>query len=295
MLIFVKNLKMKIDDIQTIAVVGSGVMGSGIALVAAQAGYATLIFDIYSSALQKAQSYIENFTQASVEKAKLTEQERNQILERITYTTELKQIRAECIIEAVVEKIEVKWELFEQLEQWNSEETILATNTSSLSVTQIAARLKKPERCGGMHFFNPAPLMKLVEIVAGAQTAETTTSLLEQLALRLGKTPARVADIPGFIVNRVARHYYLESLRIAEENLASIETIDAIMEATGFRMGPFKLMDLIGVDTNHQVTQSIYAGYFYAPRFRPSVLQQKKVDAGHLGKKSRKGFYSYEL
>ncbi|MCS6904319.1 MAG: 3-hydroxyacyl-CoA dehydrogenase NAD-binding domain-containing protein [Bacteroidia bacterium] len=285
---------MNVNAIQTIGILGSGVMGSGIALVTAQAGYSTLLFDIYPSALQKAQVYIEKFTQSSVEKAKITPEERMEMLNRIVYTTELRQIQVDCIIEAVVEKIEVKWELFEQLEQWNKEETIFATNTSSLSVTQIASRLKNPQRCGGMHFFNPAPLMKLVEIVAGAQTSQVTITLLQDLAIKLGKTPALVADIPGFIVNRVARHYYLESLRIAEENVASIETIDTIMEATGFRMGPFKLMDLIGVDTNHQVTQSIYAGYFYAPRFRPSVLQQKKVEAGHLGRKSGKGFYNYE-
>jgi 3-hydroxybutyryl-CoA dehydrogenase len=285
---------MQFENIKTIGILGSGVMGSGIALVSAQTGYPTLLFDLYPAALEKARAYIEKFTQSSVDKGKLTPLERAQILDNITYTADLEQIHAHCIIEAVIEKIEVKWELFQRLEQTNAPDTLLLTNTSSLSVTQIASCLKAPERCGGMHFFNPAPLMKLVEVIAGAQTSEATLNAIEALALKMGKTPARVADIPGFIVNRTARHFYLESLRIAEENIASIEEIDKILEATGFKMGPFKLMDLIGVDTNHQVTQSIYAGYFQAPRFRPSLMQQKKVEAGHWGRKSGKGFYTYQ-
>jgi 3-hydroxybutyryl-CoA dehydrogenase len=285
---------MQFENIKTIGVLGSGVMGGGIALVSAQTGYTTLLFDPYPAALEKARAYIEKFTQSSVDKGKLTPLERAQILDNITYTADLEQVRADCIIEAVIEKIEVKWDLFQRLEQFNAPDTLLLTNTSSLSVTQIASCLKAPERCGGMHFFNPAPLMKLVEAIAGYQTSESTLNAIEALALKMGKTPARVADIPGFIVNRTARHFYLESLRIAEENIASIEEIDKILEATGFKMGPFKLMDLIGVDTNHQVTQSIYAGYFQAPRFRPSLMQQKKVEAGHWGRKSGKGFYTYQ-
>lgn len=279
--------------LKTIAVVGGGVMGSGIATALALKGFVVQVQDIHSATLQKARSYLESFTMKSVEKQKMTEENRKEILQNVTFSENLADLKADFIIEAIPEVLQLKWDVFRFLESTHTPETIFATNTSSLSVTEIAAGLQYPERCIGMHFFNPAPIMKLVEIIAGAQTMNAVITATIQLTQAINKTPAQVADTPGFIVNRVARHFYLESLKICEEHIADFETIDVLMEATGFRMGPFKLMDLIGIDTNHEVTKSIYHGFFHEPRFRPSRIQQKKVEAGHFGKKSGKGFYQY--
>ncbi|MCS7073119.1 MAG: 3-hydroxyacyl-CoA dehydrogenase NAD-binding domain-containing protein [Bacteroidia bacterium] len=284
---------MSIQEIKTVGVIGAGVMGNGIALVAAQTGWTVLLYDITETALQKGISQIQKQLSKAVELGKLSEEQKQTIFQRIQGTTDLQAVQAELIIEAVLENLSVKHDIFKTLEKVNSEKTILTTNTSSIPITQIGSCLQHKSRFAGMHFFNPANLMKLVEVIPGADTANETTQIVFEVAKRMGKVPVIVKDAPGFIVNRVARHYYLESLNLLEESIASIEEIDAILEATGFKMGPFKLMDLIGVDTNHEVTKSLYASFFQANRFRPSRIQQQKVDAGHFGRKTGKGFYSY--
>ncbi|MCF6401833.1 3-hydroxyacyl-CoA dehydrogenase NAD-binding domain-containing protein [Chitinophaga filiformis] len=281
------------DQIKTIAVCGAGTMGAGIAQVAAASGYRTILFDVQAAMLEKAQQQITLQLDNAVKKAKMSAEEKDAILGRITYTAQVADCRAELVIEAIVEKLEIKTALFSQLAAINTPATILASNTSSLPVTGIAAGIDHPERVAGMHFFNPAPVMKLVEIVRGKDTAPYVTELLYTLSQRLGKTPVMVQDIPGFIVNRVARHYYLEAMQIAAEGAASYKSIDRLLESAGFRMGPFALMDLIGNDVNLAVTRSLYEAYNGAPRFAPSPLQIAKVEEGALGKKSGKGFYNY--
>ncbi len=285
---------LTLETINTIGIIGGGVMGNGIALVAAAAGYQVMIYDINLTAIDTARRNIENFLEKSVQKQKIDLATQAARLSRISYTTTIDTVQADFIIEAVIEKLEIKQQLLSELEGVNKPHTIFASNTSSIPITRIAAALQYPERFAGMHFFNPPQLMKLVEVIAGEATAPEVVKLISDLAVKMGKVPAVVKDSPGFIVNRVARHFYLEALRCVEEGVADIETVDRLMEATGFRMGPFKLMDLIGVDTNHAVTQSLYNGFFQEPRFRPSRLQQKKVEAGYFGKKNGKGFYTYD-
>ena len=282
-----------INQIKNIGVLGSGVMGHGIALVCAQSGFNVTVYDVNQPALQKAEQQIKTFTQNSVEKGKMTETERLNILQGISYTDNLTNVKGEWIVEATPENLELKQKLFSTLEETLDSQTILATNTSSIPVTQVAAGLKRPENVIGWHFFNPAPLMKLVEVIAGEETADELVQTAVALTRKVGKIPACVKDTPGFIVNRVARSYYLESLRMLEEGVASVEEIDSIMESLGFKMGPFKLMDLIGVETNHEVTKSIYNSFYHEARFRPSRIQQKKVEARHWGRKNGKGFYQY--
>lgn len=284
----------KLNEIETVGVIGSGVMGHGIAIVCASAGYKVVLFDVSPDTLSRGQEAVEKFTQKSVDKNKMSAEDRQRLLDRITFTTDLTLVKAELIVEAIPENLELKQDLFRNLETGNSERTILTTNTSSIPVTQIAAALERPERFAGLHFFNPAPIMKLVEIIAGEATASQVTATLTDLTRKLGKVPALVQDSPGFIVNRVARFYYLESLRVLEHQVADPETIDKIMENAGFRMGPFKLMDLIGIETNHEVTKSIYHSFYEEARFRPSRIQQKKVEARTWGRKTGKGFYTYD-
>ena len=216
------------------------------------------------------------------------------ILDNIQYTTDVKQVQAELIIEAIVEKLNIKQDLFKQLMNINGAECIYATNTSSIPITQIAAGLDYPEKVVGIHFFNPAHIMKLVEVIKGAKTSPTVVDQVLQFVNSIGKTGVVAADAPGFIVNRIARLYYVESLKLLEEGVADLETIDQIMESCGFKMGPFKLMDLIGVDTNYSVTESQYQLFNFEPRFRPSRIQKQKVDAGLHGRKTKAGFYTYE-
>ncbi len=286
-----------LDAIHSIAVVGAGVMGQGIAIVAAEAGYAIRVFDTQEAALARTRTALEQHLKKAIEKQRTTPEAAEATRGRFSYTTDIAEVVADVIIEAAPERMELKHDLMRKLEAHNSPTALVATNTSSLSVTQIAAALQHPGRCVGMHFFNPAPLMKLVEVVAGERTAPEVAALTMALAQRMGKTAVRTADTPGFIVNRVARHYYLEAMRIAEESGADIETlqtIDTLLEATGFKMGPFKLMDLIGHDTNFAVTRSLYEAYWQAPRFRPSRLQEAKVHAGKLGRKTGEGFFKYD-
>jgi 3-hydroxybutyryl-CoA dehydrogenase len=279
---------------ETVAVIGAGVMGSGIALCAIQSGYPTLLFDVNAESLEKGVKHIQKQLAIAVEKGKTTQDKADIALQRLSSTTNKNQLIASFIIEAVIEKLSVKQELFTHLESINSPHTILATNTSSIPITQIGAPLKHPERLVGVHFFNPAHIMKLVEIIKGAATSPDIAKAAFNWALSLGKTAVYAEDAPGFIVNRVARHYYVESLKILEENVADIPQIDNLLQASGFKMGAFKLMDLIGVDTNFSVTSSMYQQFHYDPKFRPSRIQQQKVDAGHHGQKTKMGFYTYE-
>ena len=279
--------------IQTVGIIGAGTMGSGIAQVAAQSGFPALLFDINNEVLEKAKGNIQQSLQSLVEKEKITSEESNNIFQRIRFVNDISRCIADIFIEAIVEKIEAKISIFNQLAAINSAEVIFATNTSSLSVSAIQSGISNPQRVVGMHFFNPAPVMKLVEVVKGHQTADTVAEKVYHLCLQFNKTPVVCKDAPGFIVNRVARHYYLEAMKMVEEGIASFETVDAIMESVGFKMGPFKLMDLIGMDVNLAVSQSLYDAFDAAERFKPSAIQKDKVAKGELGKKTGKGFYRY--
>ncbi len=281
-------------QITTVGIAGAGVMGSGIALCAAKAGYKTLLFDTGTAALERGLSYIRADLDKAVAKGKLTAAEKEQALLLIQPCTSAEQLQADLIIEAIVEQLPVKRVLFETLCAHNATTTILASNTSSIPITQIASAVSNPERFVGIHFFNPAQLMKLVEVIAGAHTSSDTVQTSAAFAASLGKTVVLAKDAPGFIVNRVARHYYVEALKILEEQVANFDQIDRLMEASGFKMGPFRLMDLIGVDTNYSVTESMFNLFNQDAKFRPSRIQKQKVDAGLHGRKSGKGFYPYE-
>jgi 3-hydroxybutyryl-CoA dehydrogenase len=281
-------------EIKTIGIAGAGTMGAGIAQVSATHGYQTILFDVNENMLDKAKAGIEKSMESLVQKQKITSDKKAEIISRIQYINQVTQLKADLIIEAIIERLDIKQQFFNEVAAVNSAETILATNTSSIPVTQIAAKVPNPKRFLGIHFFNPAPIMKLVEIICGVETNLAIANQCKQLIEGMGKTCVMAADAPGFIVNRVARHYYVEGLKIAEERIADFDTIDALMESSGFKMGPFKLMDLIGVDTNFSVTTSIYNLFHQDGKFRPSRIQQQKVDAGHHGRKTGKGFYNYE-
>ena len=285
---------MKLEDISKIAVIGAGTMGQGIAQICAMAGYEVVIYDLSEQALVTAEANISVNIDKGIERGKVTQAEKIVSLERITFSGEDRSLVADVIIEAIIENLEVKKALFANLEAINSETTILASNTSSIPITRIAAGLKYPERFVGMHFFNPAHIMKLVEVISGVATDRSVADTIADLAQKLGKTPVMAADAPGFIVNRVARHFYVEGLKILEEGVSDVNGIDRLMESSGFRMGPFRLMDLIGVDTNYSVTESMFNAFHQEAKFRPSRIQQQKVDAGHHGRKSGKGFYNYD-
>ncbi len=284
---------MEFKDIKTVAVIGAGTMGQGIAQVCAQAGYSTFLFDLSPNLSLKAIDSIVKNLNIAVEKGKLSVDDSERIQNRIKIVTHLNDVKADVIIEAVVEKLNIKQKLFQELEIINQGKAILATNTSSISVTQIAAVLKNPANCVGLHFFNPAHLMKLVEIVSGESTDSKRVDVLKDFSKKLGKISVVAKDSPGFIVNRVARHYYLESLKLLELEITDVASIDKLLRSAGFKMGPFELMDLIGIDINLAVTTSIYEGFHKADKFRPSEIQQQKVKAGHLGRKTGKGFYEY--
>lgn len=279
---------------KNVIVIGSGVMGSGIAMSSVLAGYPTLIYDVKSEALNKAIAYIHKQLEISLEKGKITADQKSKALELLSTTEDKNSLTADFIIEAILENLNIKRELFQHLETINSKDSIFATNTSSIPITQIANGLKNPERLVGVHFFNPAHIMKLVEIIQGAATDQNIAEKAYNWAKSLGKTAVYTKDAPGFIVNRVARHFYVEALKIAEEGVADFTEIDSLVEATGFKMGPFRLMDLIGVDTNYSVTSSMFEQFNFDPKFRPNRIQKQKVDAGHHGKKTGRGFYKYD-
>lgn len=279
---------------QKIGIVGAGAMGSGIAQVAAQAGVNVAMYDLSAQSLDRAMAQLKSTIDKLVEKSKLDEHTGQAILSRISTTTALHDLSAsEMVIEAIVEQAEVKKNLFRELEGIVSPECILASNTSSLSITGLASACQNNSRVIGLHFFNPAPLMPLVEIIPALQTASGLAERLSQLMMTWKKAPVIAKDTPGFIVNRVARPYYSEALRIYEEGLANMPQIDAAMRHIGFRMGPFELMDLIGNDVNYSVTRSVFEMFYFDPRYRPSITQLKHVEAGWFGRKSGRGYYPY--
>lgn len=279
--------------VKTICVVGAGTMGSGIALATAQAGFEVVLFDTNEKGLETAKISIAKNLAFLLSKKKITDVQKNTFFHSILFTSKINDCIGELIIEAIIENIDIKETLYKDIAAINSTETILASNTSSLSITAIQKNIPQPERVCGMHFFNPANIMKLVEVVAGEHTSEATMQTIYKLCIQLKKTPVICKDAPGFIVNRVARHYYLEAMKIVTEQNISIEDVDALMENAGFKMGPFKLMDLIGLDINYAVSQSVYHSFDNAIRFKPSELQAQKVAEGNLGKKTGKGFYDY--
>jgi 3-hydroxybutyryl-CoA dehydrogenase len=282
-------------NINILCVCGAGTMGRAIAQTIVQSGFNVLLFDLDKTILEKAKVDIEINLQALVDKGKLALAEKEKIFGKIIFTNDIQQCRADIFIEAIIENIDAKVSLFNRLEDLNGKTSIFASNTSSLSVTAIAAKIKNPGNVIGMHFFNPATVMKLVEIVNTHYTYENTTRIILELTRQIGKTPVLCKDSPGFIVNRVARPYYIEALRLAEENDTDFDQLDTLLEATGFKMGPFKLMDLIGNDINYAVSQSVYEQLDKPERLKPSFIQEQKVKEGKLGKKSGEGYYKYNL
>lgn len=268
-------------------------MGSGIAQAAAQHGFHVLLYDLSPAMLEKAKAGIENDLRKLVQKNKITEQQSTSVIGRIQYVGDTNDCLADLVIEAIVEKPEVKAGLFNQLAEVNHSEVVFATNTSSLSVTEIAKKVVHPERVAGMHFFNPATIMKLVEVVTTPFSNQQTIDTILQTARQMGKTAVVCKDAPGFIVNHVARPYYLEALNLAEQGISDFETIDNLLEATGFKMGPFRLMDLIGNDINYAVSCQVYEALGKPQRLQPSPIQKEKVEKGELGRKTGKGYYQY--
>ena len=280
--------------VNVIGIVGAGAMGSGIAQIASQAGQDVVLFDLSQEALTSSSSKLQKVMNRLIEKGKVTSDEAIAIQERIVRTTMATSLKdCDLIIEAVVEDLEVKKRVFKSIEEIASKEAIIASNTSSLSITSLASFCAHPDRVVGLHFFNPAPLMPLVEIIPALQTNRDLPKQLTDLMRKWGKSPVIAKDTPGFIVNRVARPFYGEALRILDEGIADVSTIDAAMRESGFRMGPFQLMDLIGHDVNYSVTESVFRSFYYDPRYMPSITQLKLVEAGWLGRKSGRGFYNY--
>jgi 3-hydroxybutyryl-CoA dehydrogenase len=277
-----------------IGIIGSGAMGSGIAQVAAQSGNEVILCDTRTEALDKSKAALSQTLLKLVEKGKITREAAAQIDSRIQYTLDQKEMAAcDLVIEAIVENLDVKKNLFATLETIVSEQCILASNTSSLSITAIASSCKNAGRVLGIHFFNPAPLMPLVEIIPALQTNTELPGKIKTLLESWNKVPVMAKDTPGFIVNRVARPFYGEALRIYEEGIADIATIDAAMKDLGFKMGPFELMDLIGNDVNYAVTESVFSAFYYDQRYKPSITQKRMTEAGWLGRKSGRGYYEY--
>ena len=285
---------MEVKEIKNVGIAGAGTMGAGIALVCAQANFKVILFDINQAVLDSAQKSNLSILNKMLESSRIDQSVYNSTLENISYSNEISDLKSDLIIEAIIEKPEIKISLFQQLIDLNGIETIYATNTSSIPITQIAAGLSLPQNLVGIHFFNPAHIMKLVEVIKGAKTDQKIVEQSVNFVKSLKKQPVVAADAPGFIVNRIARLYYVESLKALEENVTDFETLDRIMESSGFKMGPFKLMDLIGVDTNYSVTESQFKLFNFEARFRPSRIQKQKVEAGLHGRKTKGGFYKYE-
>ncbi len=286
---------MRLSENTTVGVIGAGTMGSGIAQIAATYGHNVYLFDAYADQLQKSKKGLESILNRQVEKERYTQDEVDGILSRIHFVEHMNAFETCGIVyEAIVEDLETKKDQFKRLEAIVKEDCILASNTSSLSIASISSSLEKPGRFLGAHFFNPAPLMKLVEIIPGISTDEKVTDRVQQFINTWEKTTVLTTDTPGFIVNRVARPFYGEALRLYEEGVADHSTIDwAMKDIGGFRMGPFELMDLIGHDINYKVTETVFKEFYYDPRFKPSFSQKRLVEAGRLGRKTGQGFYDY--
>ena len=276
-----------------ICICGAGTMGSGIAQATASSGFYTILYELNDAVLEKAKTSIEKSLQSLIEKNKITAKGKEQALNNLKFTNDLHDCLGDVVIEAIIEKPGAKIALFNQLAEINHSETVFSSNTSSLSITEIAKGVKNAERVIGMHFFNPATIMKLVEVVNTEFTNDQTTNTIIELAKQMNKTPVICKDSPGFIVNRVARPFYIESLRLAENELIDFTAVDSLMESTGFKMGPFKLMDLIGNDINYAVSCSVYEQLGNPERLKPSGIQKEKVESGQLGKKTGKGYYKY--
>ena len=276
-----------------VCVCGAGTMGSGIAQVCATAGYQTILYDVDESMIAKARLNIDSSLMRLVEKTKITATEKQNILDRLHFTTLINDCKADLVIEAIVETIDSKISLFNQLIKSNNSETVLATNTSSLPVTAIASSLERPASLVGLHFFNPAPLMQLVEIVTTDFVSEKVVETAKHFIQSLNKVVVVCKDSPGFIVDRVARPFYIESLRLIEEQKLSFENADKLLVDRGFKMGPCKLMDVIGNDINYAVSCSVYEQLNNSERLKPSAIQKEKVEKGELGKKTGRGYYNY--
>lgn len=282
--------------IKKIGIIGSGTMGSGIAQVAATSGCKVKLYDTNQAVLDKAKAALEKILLRLVEKQKIDSTEKSRIQNNISYVNKLNDLSdTDLTIEAIVENLDIKKKVFSELEMYVSDDCIIASNTSSLSIASIAASLKKPERCIGIHFFNPAPLMQLVEVIPAIQTSKKVLEKSIKIISEWEKVVAVAKDTPGFIVNRVARPFYGEALRIYEEGIADFKTIDESMKSLGgFRMGPFELMDFIGNDVNYTVTETVFTAFYFDPRYKPSFTQKRFSEAGYLGRKSGKGYYSYD-
>ena len=276
-----------------VAIAGAGTMGTGIAQVFLQGGCKVVLYDLSKETLEKAERILKSSIEKAISKGKASVELLQSVDTHVSFTQELSDVKADLIIEAIIEDVTIKGNFFREVQQYNSEETVYATNTSSIPVTQLAQYIDRQEYFLGIHFFNPAHIMKLVEVVSGVATAPDLAPQIQSWLNTNGKMAVLAKDSPGFIVNRVARSFYTESLLAAEQGAASVEQIDRLMESTGFKMGPFRLMDLIGVDANNNVTKTMYEQFYHETRFRPVRLQQKMVDAGLNGRKSGKGFYEY--
>lgn len=278
-----------------VGIIGSGTMGSGIAQVAATSGCVVKLYDTNQAALDKAKVSLERILNRLIEKGRIDADEKNRIQSNINYVDNLKDLSdSNLTIEAIIENLDIKKKVFSELENYVADDCIIASNTSSLSIASIAASLQKPERCVGMHFFNPAPLMQLVEVIPAIQTSNEVLKKGVNIITDWKKTVAVAKDTPGFIVNRVARPFYGEALRIYEEGIADFATIDwSLKTIGGFRMGPFELMDFIGNDVNYTVTETVFTAFYYDPRYKPSFTQKRFAEAGYLGRKSGKGYYDY--
>lgn len=280
--------------IKTVGVVGAGTMGAGIAQAAALAGYGVILYDVSQDLLEKAVDHIYALVDKGVALGKVEQEAAAAAREAFRLTTALHDLAgAELIVEAIPEKLALKQEIFSRLDALAARETILASNTSSLSINALVGATNHPERVVGLHFFNPAHIMRLVEIIRAEDTSDETVAAAEAFVARLGKEAVHCQDTPAFIVNRVARPFYGEAFRLLGEGVADVPTIDRLMRSIGFRMGPFELVDLIGCDVNYDVTRAVYDAYFQEPRYRPHPIQQRMVESGRLGRKSGRGFYNY--
>ncbi|MGO0062950.1 3-hydroxyacyl-CoA dehydrogenase family protein [Brevibacillus fluminis] len=282
-------------EITTVGVIGAGTMGAGIALVCSRRGYQVLLLDANQAVLDKANAYFTSTLERDVAKGKITEAQKEETQKRITPVSAMERLGdCDVVIEAVPERLDLKKSIFTSLAQLCRSDALLLSNTSSISITEIAGGLPHPERILGFHFFNPAPVMPLVEVIRGMKSGEEEVQRAYRFAEALGKVPVLVTDTPGFIVNRIARPYYNEALRILGDGVADVAKIDRIMKrAGGFKMGPFELQDMIGIDINFATTESVYSDFFQEGRFKPSRIQQRMVQAGSLGRKTGEGFYDY--